>query len=581
MNRIIQQIRKPITAISPVLILEKGRSAYGEDSSGKVISHKIGDGFTQYRNLDELMLTGLPNGGSTGQILAKYSDADNAATWVDMVVNTDSYLALPTNAGKDVEIFGTSISDGYMINGADLPFGILFAEITGMQTFNKRAESATNCFSALRQYYAYMPVLSNRTVISLIEMGFNDFKSADNAKNCSKIFGCVSSALVSSFTEVIYAGNYINMRKTGTWADYDTSVHGGKAAHIEPNQALTSKGISSNVAGSTYSFDSIGAPLVIGTYADDGSGAAPLGGFTVSVGGVIIYTYSPTGKTNGQTDVLNYDNSITPYPVFIQSQYPGTSITITTLDNLPTIIDYVAFLGDCNIYPPAFVALVPEKSDTEYAAPPGLSSKAKTAEANTAIKNAVAQFAGYPVTIYNPNSSGYDPNNTDHSADGIHPTALGHRLFLKSLLNKTLTVVGYPMPRLPINATEKVVSVVPTGPALNYDVVNIFVAPNNLTTADFTTGVAAGAGIIGQESADTTYRYKCIGTNQWIRQLIMSPSVLDYYIGTIDDTGGDKTSANLQTAFPSAIVGQHVRGVNKMYEKINSSDWIKTAIAVA
>jgi len=526
----------------------------------------------------------IPTGGTTGQVLAKTSNTDGDTHWIDMSGGSgiiDPYLALPTNAGKDVEIFGTSISAGYAINFPDFPFGALFAQITGMQNYNNRAQSATNCFSALRQYYAYMPVLSNRTVISLIEMGFNDFKSADNAKNCSKIFGCVSSALVSSFTEVIYAGNFTFMQKTGPWTDYDTSVHGGKAAYIEANQGPASKGISSNVTGSTYAFNSTGAPLVIGTYADDGSGANSLGGFTVSIGGAVVYTYSPTGKTNGLTDNNNYDNSITPYPVLIKSQYPGTLITITTLNNLPTIIDYIAFLGDCNIYPPAFVALVPEKSDAEYAATAGLSSKAKTAEANAAIKNAVAQFAGYPVTIYDPNSSGYDPNNTDHSADGIHPTALGHRLFLKSLLNKTLTVVGYPMPSLPINATEKVVSVVPTGPTLNYDVVNIFVAPNNLTTADFTTGVAAVTGIIGQESADTTYRYKCIGVNQWVRSLNMPPTVLDYYIGTIDDTGGDKTSANLQTAFSSALIGQHVRGTNNMYEKINSTDWIKTAIAVA
>ncbi|NOW97215.1 hypothetical protein [Mucilaginibacter sp. SG564] len=525
----------------------------------------------------------IPAGGTTGQVLAKTSNADGDTHWIDISgdATIDPYPNLPTNAGKDVEIFGTSISAGDGINLPDYPFGALFAQQTGMQNYNNRAQSATNCFSALRQYYAYMPVLANRNVISVIEMGFNDFKSADNAKNCSKIFGCLSSALVSSFTEVIYAGNYTFMQKTGTWTDYDTSVHGGKAAYITPNQGPTSKGISSNVAGSTYAFSSTGAPLVIGTYADDGSGTNPLGGFTVSINGAVVYTYSPTGKTNGQQDRLNYDESITPYPVFIKSQYSDAVIKITTLNNLPTIIDYIAFLGDCNIYPPAFVALVPEKSDSEYTLEGPLTSKTKTAEANAAIKNAVAQFAGYPVTIYDPKSSGYDPNNIGHSADGVHPTVLGHRLFLESLLKKTLPIVGYPMPTLQGNATEKIVSVMATGPILNYDVVNIFVAPTNLTTADWATGVAAVTGVIGQESADSNYRYKCIGVNQWIRQLISFPSILDYYIGTIDDTGGDITSATLQTAFPTALVGQHVRGVNKMYEKINSTDWIKTAIAVA
>ena len=525
----------------------------------------------------------IPTGGTTGQVLAKTSNTDGDTHWIDISGGggtIDPYLALPTNAGKDVEIFGTSISDGYAINYPDFPFGALFAQITGMQNYNNRAQSATNCFAALRQYYTYMPVLSNRAVISLIEMGFNDFKSADNAKNCSKIFGCLSSALVNVFTELIFAGNYAGMRKTGTWADYDTSVHGGKAAYIEPSLGV-SKGISSNVAGSTYAFDSTGAPLVIGTYADDGTGVSPLGGFTVSINGIVVYTYSPTGKTNGQTDILNYDNSITPYPVLINRLNANTTITITTLNNLPTIIDYIAYLGDSNQYPPVFVALVPEKSDAGYAAEGGLTNKVRTAEANTAIKNAVAQFEGYPVTIYDPNSSGYDPNNTDHSADGIHPTAFGHRLFLKSLLNKTLPVVGYPMPSLPDGSTEKVVSVVATGPVLNYDVINIFVAPTNLTNADWTTGVAGVTGIIGQESADSTYRYKCIGINQWVRSLNIPPSVLDYYIGTIDDTGGDKTSSALQIAFPSALIGQHVRGVNKMYEKINSTDWIKTVITVA
>jgi hypothetical protein len=524
----------------------------------------------------------IPTGGTTGQVLAKTSNTDGDTHWIDMSGDTtiDPYPTLPTNAGKDVEVFGTSISAGYGINLPNFPFGALFGQITGMQIYNNRAESATNCFSALRQYYANMPVVANRNVISLIEMGFNDFQNIDNAKNCSKIFGCLSSALVSSFTEVIFAGNYAGMQKTGTWANYDTSVHGGKAAYIPPNQG-TPSGISSSVAGSTYSFATTGAPLIIGTFADDGSGTNPLGGFTVSVNNAVIYTYSPIGKTNGAQDRLTYDESIIPYPVLIKSQYVGTVITITTLDSRPTIIDYIAYLGDSNQYPPAFVALIPERSDAEYTATAGLTSKSKTAEANTAIKNAVAQFAGYPATIYDPNSSGYDPNNLDDSADGLHPTVLGHRLFLKSLLNKTLPVVGYPIPSLPNGSTEKVVSVLATGPTLNYDVVNIFIAPTSLTSADWSTGVAAVPGIIGQESADSTYRYKCIGTNQWTRQSIISPTVLDYYIGNVDDTGGDKTSAALQIIFPSAVIGQHVRGVNKMYEKINSTDWIKTAIAVA
>jgi len=127
---------------------------------------------------------------------------------------------------------------------------------------------------------------------------------------------------------------------------------------------------------------------------------------------------------------------------------------------------------------------------------------------------------------------------------------------------------------------EKILSVTPAGPQKNYDLVDQVVAATDLTTADFSSGTATVTGFAGQVSYDTNYRYDCIGVNTWVRQIINN-TIVDLYLADIDDAGGDKTSSDLQTAYPDSLAGQQAWGVNNLYIKKTGTLWKKIAIANA
>jgi len=131
-----------------------------------------------------------------------------------------------------------------------------------------------------------------------------------------------------------------------------------------------------------------------------------------------------------------------------------------------------------------------------------------------------------------------------------------------------------------VSSGEDVLTVTPAGVQANYSVVQQIVSASSLSSADFSTGIAAVTGIQGQIAFDTNYQYLCIGTNQWTRQAINN-NLINLYLGTVNDSGGDYTSSSLQSAYPSSLVGQQIIGINKLYTKVTSTGWIKTAIAAA
>lgn len=124
------------------------------------------------------------------------------------------------------------------------------------------------------------------------------------------------------------------------------------------------------------------------------------------------------------------------------------------------------------------------------------------------------------------------------------------------------------------SGVEKVLTVTSSGVQKTYDTVEQVVSASSLTGATWTTGIASVSGIAGQVAYDTNYRYDCIAANQW-RRTALNGNLIDLSLGTINDTGGDKTSAQLQTAYPSAVIGQQAQGNNNLYIKETSTLWRK------
>ena len=121
---------------------------------------------------------------------------------------------------------------------------------------------------------------------------------------------------------------------------------------------------------------------------------------------------------------------------------------------------------------------------------------------------------------------------------------------------------------------EKVVTRTVSAVNVTKDLVEMQIAPGAIAAADWSTGQATFTGIQGQTTFDANYRYECISANTWIRSDRFQPRFNLYLTPDIDDSGGAKTSAQLNAAYPSALIGQRVWGTDLfLYEKKEANIW--------
>ncbi|MEB0248520.1 hypothetical protein QN344_00175 [Mucilaginibacter sp. 5B2] len=487
---------------------------------------------------------------------------------------SDPFPRLAVNSAAYLYSFGTSITAAYTVFGVFDSYSAQFAGALGLyQDGTNYAQSASNAFSALRQAYLYMPSKQNRNIVSIVEMGLNDFQGGTLSKEYNRIQGVLRSYLANCFLEAVYPGsqNFGVAAKAGTWSNFDSSVHGGKAATIGGTASQAT------AAGSTLELTGMGNVIAIGTYANDGTGANPTGGFTVHLDAELVYTYNPDGRTSGITDIRGYDNSITPDAVIIRGCF-GKTLKITSLSNTKTIIDYFGTLGAANNLAPVFVSLIPRLSDAAYAEDAGIRTPEILSAGDDIIKSVVSEFYGFPLTVVDCNKY-YTPNT--QTTDGRHPDIPGHRAILEAYLEKVSAGInGWPVPHVPTPGAERFLTVGDSGVMVNYDAADYVVNAAPLTASDFSTGRATVTGKAGQISADADFLYFCVGVDTWVRVALIQDKI-DLFLASVDDSGGAKTSAQLNTAYPGAIIYQIARGILFNYQKVGSAVWEKTAKSLA
>jgi hypothetical protein len=150
---------------------------------------------------------------------------------------------------------------------------------------------------------------------------------------------------------------------------------------------------------------------------------------------------------------------------------------------------------------------------------------------------------------------------------------------LVEAINAIANKAGTSIPAV-TDGTERTVTQKNDGTHIDYELIDQVVSASTLSSADFSSGIAAVNGLQGQLAYDTNYKYECIGINQWIRYVIDN-NLIDLYLADIDDTAEDKTSAELQLLYPASLTGQQVWGVNKLYIKKTSTGWKKITIGDA
>lgn len=128
---------------------------------------------------------------------------------------------------------------------------------------------------------------------------------------------------------------------------------------------------------------------------------------------------------------------------------------------------------------------------------------------------------------------------------------------------------------------ERVVTKSTTGVQVAKTLLDMQIAAGTIATANWSTGQATYTGQQGQTTYDANYKYECIGTNKWIRTALMEARLQLYLSPDIDDSLGAKTSAELDTAFPTAVIGQRVWGLLFLYEKKTTNIWKKISAVTA
>ncbi|MFC0514514.1 hypothetical protein ACFFGT_09890 [Mucilaginibacter angelicae] len=143
-------------------------------------------------------------------------------------------------------------------------------------------------------------------------------------------------------------------------------------------------------------------------------------------------------------------------------------------------------------------------------------------------------------------------------------------------------IIGtFPQTIPPVSSGEKIVTVQSDGVHTDYALIDQIPPAGALTSANWSSGSATANGTPGQFTYDSNYRYDCIGVNTWKRSPFLGGAILDEYLAGIDDTTGDKTSAELNTTYSVAVIGQKVWGTNNLYIKKTATVWQKIPATIA
>lgn len=107
-------------------------------------------------------------------------------------------------------------------------------------------------------------------------------------------------------------------------------------------------------------------------------------------------------------------------------------------------------------------------------------------------------------------------------------------------------------------------------PVTVYGLIDPYVGATSAATldaADWSSGTVTAAGYAGEERlTGSNYTYKCISDNTWIRSFSLTLVQKDFILGTVADSGGVKTSAQMTALFPAAVAPQIAYGVAGKYE---------------
>jgi hypothetical protein len=124
---------------------------------------------------------------------------------------------------------------------------------------------------------------------------------------------------------------------------------------------------------------------------------------------------------------------------------------------------------------------------------------------------------------------------------------------------------------------ERVLTVSANTPAATYTLIDPYVGATtaaDLDAANWSGTTVSLPGVAGERRlTGQNYIYECISENTWVRSFPLFLVLKDPNLGTVDDSAGKKTGAQLNALFPTAVPLQTAYGGAGKYEYMGDSFW--------
>lgn len=320
--------------------------------------------------------------------------------------------------------FGDSFTEGNGSNGSNS-----YVQILGTRygcTVSNSGVGGTGISRAVTNAYVNLPAESGRSGRNITLMaGFNDVSRFAGQPTLDKIEGEITAFLANAFLGSSVSANSVT--KSGTWATATTGTWREKFS----GNALFNYGGSASLSW-TFSGDSV----VIGTWDTSGT-QYQLSPFEVRIDGVLVETYSPQGKTDG--NALAYAEDVFSGLSHRALVYAGLgagshTVEVRALGPNYTFVDYFGTLANPSQCARVLVGDIPRLNAAGYALLP-LRNTIIDDRATAVIRSCVFWFKSHGFPAYSVPTNGFYDIATGVNADNVHPNPRGHAQIARAFCN--------------------------------------------------------------------------------------------------------------------------------------------------
>ena len=367
------------------------------------------------------------------------TNVQDAINELDLAISSSSRL-FKVNSGAIVRYLGDSYTVGTGATSSAYGWSRLSSDRMGVEQLNLgfAGGGILKGFNNVNTTGAFNSTVKNK-LKTIIMLGFNDhIRGGADARELAKIENGYNALFASMFAETAIPANSGSITQTGTWTAFTPSTFPTKAV------TLSGQPLSNTTSGNKLTYTLSGTTLIVGYVTNDATATGvTFSNFDVVVDGTVLANVDTNDKSLAVTDSY-YNNQYAPGAIVFKNLAAGShTVEIVNKTNNLLYIDWVGSLMPPNNCGDVMVCSIPLINAAGYATQPTYSPSAITsALADTAIKNAMANYSEYPL-IWNDINAGFI--STDVAGDFIHYNDAGHARLannvMKSVSNNSVAPI--------------------------------------------------------------------------------------------------------------------------------------------